>query len=449
LLAEAEFEFEDANRMQRLIPTNWLTARSMPTYRYAVLAMLAALAAHAESAERQVRPWGNGWQVATEHFIVTCSLDRETALAAAEQLENAWNDTASLADRFTDAHHRDRFGAGAVGVLVGKPRQVRARQTAPHAFAASDVVMIRLELEVSSDGGFSEEQTKQLRDSASRAFLHLAEIDGKLPVWASDGLAQYVANRGRLPISDTGLALPTTISSRSLHTRHVRRASDDVPTHTTSDPNAGRWIAYLLNGDDAAHAPATLEAIRQTIERRDGSTTAIDHYLANTARNHDIAAWIEDPNVDQPIWEIPENQAEYVTNAQREMAIVLKLARRFKYAPYERPQVKIIAVTRENELVSHTAPELNQRPPSMREFYRKLAESGHWATSTSNGGVLYSDDHNQLRDLLGIGERRYTTAWRDGKLVLTRRLQDGTIIEGVLSDNLENPRRPLAEFEVR
>jgi len=424
-----------------------LANSSIHNVRYAALMMVAVIAAHANAAEYEARPLGHGWQVATKHFVITCTLDREVALAAADQLESAWRDTASVADRFTDTHHRDRFGAGAIGVLIDKPRHIRARQTAPLAFDANDVVMIRLEMNESTRGDLSDEQSKHLRGAASRAFFHLAEVDQKLPSWVTDGLSQYVANRGNLPTSDRELAMPTTADERS-NERYRRPTQECIPTHTARDPNAGRWIAYLLNGDDALHAPATLTAIRQTLDGRRGSTTAIDQHFANVSKNHDIAAWLEDPQVDQPAWEIPENQAENITNAQREMAVVLKLAKRFNYTPDQRPQVKIIAVTRENEPVSYTSPGSKQRPPSMNELHRKLTASGDWATSTGDG-VLHSSDQRQLRVLLGLDEHRYTATWREGNLVLIQRLQDGTVIEGTLSENAENPRRPLAEFEVR
>jgi hypothetical protein len=163
-----------------------------------------------------------------------------------------------------------------------------------------------------------------------------------------------------------------------------------------------------------------------------------------------MAAWLKDADVDQPAYQPASDATAAQVAAQKEMAFVLKLARRFGKGPEGpglKPRVTVFGADGQREVASQDAAAGGF---DLAALYKRLTDpdSPPWATLDPAGRLLTSDDDGRLAALLAVEQSRYRTETRDGKTVLLRKLNQHTTLEGWLEEDAEQPRRPKAKFEV-
>lgn len=446
-------------------------------------------------AERQTH---RGWEVTHDSFTVVAKTSRADALWAAEEAARAWDDMGRVADKFTGVHRRKNFGIGAFTVLIDNDRKDPRRTPNDGLAVTSDHAVIYLNAGPGSEP--LDERLGVLRRATSEAFLHVTAMDRQLPAWVQQGLAAYVA---KLPppeaqLKAPGTAPPNTAAGSAAVTQPKYAPPDELMEQTpmkeriTSDratpadeddepeeeeSTAELWVRYLIEGDDARHAPAFFASLQSTVhgseEEADDNpeatrindrtpqfgpakgeldTSPIDGLIEErTTDPKGIGAWLKDGDVDLPLFQPSSDTTPAQLAAEKEMLFVLKLVRRFgngiENAAGVKPRVTEFGAGGQQE-VKAFAPEAERW--DLASLYRKLTDpdTPPWATLDPSGRLLTNEDDDQLAQLLGIGQNRYRTELRDGKRVLVRPIGRSTALEGWLEEDTANPRRPKAKFEI-
>jgi hypothetical protein len=407
------------------------------------------------------------WEVHRDRYVVVCKTSRADAEWAADQIDGAWEGIESLADAWTTSHRRPGFARGTMTVVIDSaPPRERDLPLATLATAADYSVLY---LNVAPGMPPLAEQAHSLRAATVRAFLHAAELDRKLPEWVQTGLAEYVArDRGsdREP-KDRGEthALPERGGDVP---SGARPAADRIAAMNVDAESSGDWVAYLLEGDDARHAPAfqaaLAEAIRQAERsqheqvppKRFGARPAsyiaerpesLESVLRGGGIERDAASWLADPYRGMPVLQPKPGETAEQTARLREMAVVLKLLARFPLPAPARVQPKILAFGPDGQR-DISPPASQAAAPSLAALHEFLTgpDVGPWATIDVNGRPLTAGDHERLASLLGVVDRRYETRFVDGRMVVGTRLGDGTLVEGWLEETRNEGERPPVRY---
>lgn len=409
-----------------------------------------------------VREDHSGWEVRTRHFVVFSTVSPQQAVTAAESLETAWGDVGRLADRWMTAHHQPTFGVGAVEViLTDRPVYPQAKPVAgPGPLRDDATIFVDL-----GRGRDLEKLVPDLRREAVLAFLRVAGQDDALPAWVRSGLADYVADRKRLAPSAGSLSqMPMAWPAAA--TRPVRDRVELPPEDRT---RSALWVRYLLEGEDARHAPQFFAAMAETVRvRPEAEASLADRFRTAVAANGRFssgppfsgrdpldglaarasatgwpAKWAADPDVGQPLVRtVPKEMP--LGPEHREMAFILKIARRFgaPRAPSLHPRVIENGMDRTTDRIG---PAPGPQPLDLAALYRRLSEPNQasWATLDPDGNLLFSGESGPLERILGDAPRRYRVTFRKGRSVLERTLGSGEVVEAWLEENLDNPDRPL------
>ncbi len=388
---------------------------------------------------RSLRATHRGFEVSTGPIVVISTTSPEDARQAAEQANQAWDDVAQLADRFTSVHRQMNFGGGAVQVVLDRDRS-RRRDEPGQSLAAVGAVT---EIAVSLAPGQAElaQQHGQLRHNVASAFFHAAGLDQQLPEWVCQGLAAYVGN----------------------HTAD-ESATVSAPEAAAAGDEAAGLVQFLMEGNDGRRAGPFFELLREQLATahsdRDANSRRNKNPLAVVSPDNqplnafvseladELARWKDDPQIGQPLHPVDETD-EAVRQAQQEMLFVLKLADRFAIA--ETGGIRTTITTFDKGRVAtvlHAA--TAAKPPTLRSLLERITADDQpaWATVGPDGKLIWSSDEEQLRKLMGVDENRYQHAWQENRWVLQSRLADGRTLSGSLERNPEHPGRPLAKFDV-
>ncbi len=418
--------------------------------------------------EKGVRGGHSGWEVRTRRFVVFSTVSPQQAVTAAERLEAAWGDVGRLADRWTAVHHQPTFGIGAVGVIL-TDRPVHAQPspvTGPGPLREDATILVDLGRQRDL-----EKLGPELRREVFLAFLRVAQQDHVLPEWVKSGLADYVADKKQFEPSAGALSrLPAAWPAAS--TRSVRDRVELPPEDRT---RSALWVRYLLEGEDAEHAPQFFKAMAETVRARpeaeaplaDRFRTAVQANARFASgppfRGHDpldgLAArasatgwpdkWATDPDVGQPLVRT-EPKDMPLGPEHREMVFILKIARRFgaPRAPSIHPRVIENGVDRTQERIG---PAPGPQPLDLAALHRQLSEPNQapWATLDPDGGLVFYGDSGPVERILADAPRRYRVTFRKGRSVLERTFDSGEVVEAWLEENLENPDRPLVHLASR
>jgi hypothetical protein len=273
-----------------------------------------------------------GAELKDERVTVVAMTGAEDAELALEQFSLAWNEFARLADNFTDTHRNPDFGIGQLLVVIDneyrqdRPGEDEREQETVKIQNGQTIVHI----DVSENQPPLEEQLDKLHQGAVHAFMHLAELDRKFPIWAQQGLANYTAlkleeqeaaaNNAAEHADDAlyqmaveefaaehptdyeepeelldslddeeGLApppAPTVTGLSQVGTEYWRLTRveqdqlaepDEELVPSTSD--AYERVRFLLEGEDAKYAPAFLLALRELAEEPTDPALASREFL--------------------------------------------------------------------------------------------------------------------------------------------------------------------------
>ena len=410
-----------------------------------------------------------GWEVRTDQIVVFCTTSRDDAQLVSREVQATWTEIGKLADQWSDVHRQPAFAVGAFAVLVDNEPVRRRDEPLSALRVLSDAAMIYLN--VAPGEPPLDRQLPQLRRSTVHAFLHVSEQDRTLPPWVRHGLAGYIA--GDRPASDPrqGVRPPNappsdrgeTLSQRITPSRLVRRRSDQHLATT--------WMRYLIEGDDARHAPALFASLRDTLRqaeevspstratRRGFETTRrtsvvsgsrhVDELVRRTDLEDRIGDWIADPDVDQPLYEPAVDVDPQLEERQREMLLILKMVRRFAVTS-RRPIQPQITEFQPDGLRKLTAGTTDDGPVDLDNLYDCLTcgTMDPWASLDIDGSLLLSTDRARLAELFGLRDGRYAAQWQGGRFRLEYRWNDRSVLRAWLEENRENTRRPLARFQM-
>ena len=408
-----------------------------------------------------------GFEVRTNKFFVVANTRVEDARWAAEQMEIAWADFGRLADAWMNVHHHSDFGIGDVQVYIDGNAPKDRNLPLPTLNVVG--IQTQMTLHVGQGGPGLEEQLYRLRKAAGLAFLHTAELDRQLPPWTCDGLAAYVAVQ-RLSEDDIKSAKENQAAHGSPRLGgeqwRLKRGEQDRLEEKAVDPNTvEEEVRFLLIANDAEHAPAFLAAIRDSIaasnlrqaqenmvsarrgEEQPAPLSSLDVLAVKLSPGMDV--WRKAPLRGQPILEIDQSSPEELKRGEREMAVVLKLARRFSSQETPAVHTRITAFDRERGFTVLSKP-TPIGPAPLGEWYQRMVGPGNvlWGTLDAEGNLVLSNNHEALRQILGVEENRYRWETADGRTMLTTEIDRKWKLQGWLEENAEDASRPLAKFAV-
>lgn len=395
-----------------------------------------------------------GWEVRGESYVVIANSSRDDAQTAARAIEAAWDQTLDMADYWSEKHRAPNFSVAAITVHIdqnprreGEEGDLRFVNDRTHIY-----------LNVAEGEPQADEQLTKLRASTVHAFWRRSEYDRELPTWVRNGLASYVATQQAIAAGD--LAPPAPSTNHDVYDPYWQRgriAQDQLEALHESDEEAALKIRYLLEGDDAQHAPAFFAALELSIGQLDSQErinegrryvpndqidgdTAVDHLYA--ALESKLGEWVSNPLVDQPQIVPLEGQAG-LTEQQQEMAFILKIAKRQgDFAP-RGIQPKIIGA----ELSSDST--FGSRPLSVDRLFAEAAapDGALWATLDPQGNLLLSDQSDRLRELFQSESGSYRSLMHNGRWAIETRTGRTTRLIAWMEDNPDSPRQPLVKFE--
>jgi hypothetical protein len=407
-----------------------------------------------------------GWELRTSQYTVVANTSLEDARWAEAQVAQVWSNAERLADRWTDLHRQPGFGLGAVQISIDS-EPLRERD-APLTTLNVVGIQTQVYLNVSSDQPTLQQQALRLREAAAFAMLHTAGLDAAVPSWVAQGMAAHVAELG---LDEAELAAAKEVKQPGRlggeQWRSTRSGQDVLDYPQIDLLGAAAQVKFLLEGDDARHAPALFADIRTAwSEAKDDAAagaqfrnqpgtprpaptnTAFDRLIANLQPQY--VAWQKDPLAGQPIFEADAKLAPEVLAAEREMLVVLKLHRKLALAAAgtgPRPRVTTFDRNLGRQVVVSAAKPA--APASFEQLVQRLTDTNAKpiATLDVDGSLLISSDTARLEELLGKpGE--YSFARRGDQVVLVRQLAGGRALQGWLEANPAQPTRPLAKFEL-
>lgn len=406
-----------------------------------------------------------GYEIRTDQFVVIANTRVEDARWAAKQMEVAWADFGKLADAWTKSHHQADFGIGAVQVYIDS-NPPKDRDLPPTTLNVIGI-QTQITIHVAPGQPSLEDQLYRLRKAAGQAFLHTAELDRQLPPWACDGLATYVAEEGMSPeeikAADQQDKAPGAPRLGGRQWRYNRAEQDRLKEPVFDQDAAAEEVKFLLTGDDAAYAPAFFASMKESIaevnfrrtqaslvtarrgEEQPAELGRVDQLAIKLAKSFE--QWQKTPLRGQPLVVVEPNTPEPLQRAEREMAVVLKLARRFAVAERGTVHTRITAFDKEKGMTVLSR-KVENKPATLPEIYERMVapERPLWGTLNAEGRLVLSTDSASLKEMLGIENQQYR--WEVGKdrSVLSTSVDGQWKLQGWLEENKEEPTRPLAKF---
>lgn len=460
-----------------------------------------------------------GAQVNEERFSVVAMTGEEDAQLAKEEFGKAWDEFSKLADTFTDAHRNPDFGISQLLIVVDN-EPIRERDEPKRTLQLQNGQTIVYINAAPGEPSLSE-QLPELWQGAVHAMLHLAELDRKFPLWAQQGLAEYTAEKikqreqseavaeeateaegyepsefsrdetvgdeytreqfddeqadgvasvamsNEVSEEDTTGAAPVDVEYWRLQRAEPDRLDESLADEESESVAALERVTFLLEGDDATHAPQFLLGLRALAQEATDPLLASRAELADTQLlppasdtiidelfdelQPDFVAWKADPMRGQPLF-LPAGEMTdpAMLRREKEMEIVLKLALRNEQVTSTtdiRPRVMEFGAEGQQEVTGTT---VIGTAINVEQLYHLLVDAeAPWATTDAAGSLLLWTQEDELAQVLGIDDDRYSSEYRDGRWILVTNFDESTQLEAWLEPNQDNPSRPLVKFAAR
>jgi hypothetical protein len=405
-----------------------------------------------------------GFEVVNDHITVVATTNINDARRAAAEATQAWQEVGQLADHFTQVHKNKDFGIGALQVYIdGEPQRDRDQPltTLNVVGQKSNVVM-----HVNPGQPTLEQQAPRLREATVLAFLRTAELDLQYPAWVCEGIAGYLAEKGETTEAIEQIRPQrTTANIGGKQWRSVRMQQDVLTPDKDEHKDAVARIKFLLEGDDSAHTPEFFAALRASAQ--DVGQRRSKENLVNTRRGEvqppiasgrsdqlfvslekSYAKWQEEPLAGQPLYRPTPGLSPELEQLQREMALVLKLQKRFNTVSKPSQRTKVVAFKKETTYYGGTT-KVSLGIVDPRDVYFALMRSDEpWATRDVDGGLLLSTNTRRIDELFGDDGRRFTRIRRGEKWVLSNQLTNKQTLIAWLEENPESPSRPEVKFDI-
>ena len=438
----------------------------------------------ANSSDRETQSH-RGWEIREPQFTVVADTNAADARWAAQHVSEAWKNAAALADRFTTAHHHPDFGLNQLQVVISN-EPLRDRD-APLTTVNVVGLQTQVQINVAPGQPSLQRQASRMREGAAFAMLHAAGVDSAAPPWVLAGLAA-VAGRSGMPEDQwKALAGEPAIRFGGQQWRYTRGAQDTLNVPDLDHEEAALRMTFLLKGNDAAYAPALFAALRQANataiegaavgktfrpfpgDPQPAETGTTVDFLKDSL-NEQFVAWKANPQAGEPVFVPTTNATNELVALEREMLVLLKMARRLgleeqaasatteaagsKSTSIDRGVAKTKIITFDRAKNAATSePHSVAKPAQSQTFsFATLAEKllnspEPWGTLDSDGRILLSTDVARLQQLLGPPET-YAFDGSSGRAVLARKLETGKTLRGWLEENPKDKSRPLAKFEL-
>lgn len=379
----------------------------------------------------------------------------QEASQIAQELQTTWEQTARLADRWTQTHRRPDFAGRSLTVVIGQtriaqtqfsapPRQVAALRLLPGVYS-SESLLWQLDQQpptmLLADAGSDrtpEEVLRELKRQMVFAFLSYLPNGQQTPLWVRWGLAEYMA----------GASGETPWPSRMPPVQPLLREPEwgrAAPEHLEISPetyaSAGQWVRYFLEGRDAQYAPVFVEAMASAHSRRD-----MERLLNQIAvASGPAGQWA--PQYGQPVVR-PVSSSMSMGQTERKMVFLLKLAWRFS-APSagQALQPKILEQGQDRSLQLAWAGQkaLQTTPRDLASLRQRIMDPTRpqWATLDWEGRLLFSDESARWTAYFQELQPQCRVLQQEGKTLW--RLSDpaGGVLEGWLEENRSDPGRPI------
>jgi hypothetical protein len=417
-----------------------------------------------------------GWEIREPQFTVFAATSADDARLAAAHVSQAWNQAAALSLRWTKVVDNPDFGLSALQVVIDK-EPVRDRD-AP--LTTVNVVGIRTQVQINAGPGQPslEQQLLRVREGAAFAALHAAGLDSAATPWVVAGLASHAGRAGLTPEELKQYGEPVGTAHFGGQQWRFERSADDTLDYQRIDHQAAAGqVAFLLTGNDAANAPAFIQALQQrttlaasaaaegaAFARFPGNPqpvrtgTSFDQLAGSLAS--EFAAWKDNPLAGQPVIEPAQDASADLIVAQREMLVLLKLQQRFSTSDKAssvaaqplsgRTRTKIVTFDKQKGAASSSPSTQPALTLSYAALVARLTDPAQpaWGTLDVDGSLLLSTDTKRVNELLGGFEQRYSVEQQKDRTVLVRRLEGQRTVSGWLDENPKDKTRPLAKFEV-
>lgn len=454
-------------------------------------------------------------QINEERFTVVSMTGEADAQLARSEFGKAWDEFGRIADVFTDAHRNPDFGIGQLLIVIdNEPLRERDQPRRTLQIENGQTIVY---LNVAAGQPPLDEQLSDLRQGAVHALLHLAELDRKFPLWVQQGFAEYTAAKierrateeeadAAAASGSDGVVVTEFLPDEPQAEQFAEERYDDEDAQASVTPDGAAqgdearrpvdveyWrlqrgvqdqldeqveaeaqaaaaalsqVTFLLEGDDAQHAPAFLLSLRALAQEPTDLLLASRGELANTQllspAQHTIAdellaqldgefaQWQTDPLRGQPlllpVGEIPDPA---MLEREKEMEVVLKLAQRQQLGASEsviQPRITEFGAEGQVEVASASS----KSAIDIKQLYHALIEGDEpWATIDAGGNLVLWTDRQRIAELLGVEDDRYSAEYRDDHWVLVTNFSDETQLEAWLEPNAANPARPLVRLAAR
>lgn len=404
-----------------------------------------------------------GYEVVNDQIYVVATTNIEDARRAANEATQAWQEAGQLADHFTQVHKKKDFGIGALQVFVdGAPQRERDKP-----LTTLNVVGQKCNLVVHVNPGAPslEQQAPRVREATVLAFLRTAELDLQYPAWVCEGIAGYIAEKGQTEEAIEQIQPQrTTANIGGKQWRSVRMQQDVLKPDADEHKDSVARVRFLLEGNDSAHTPeffAMLRASSQDVAQNRAQENVVktrrgevqppiasgrgDQFFVSL--ENDYAKWQQEPLAGQPSYRPAEGISPETEQLQREMALVLKLQKRFSAVTKATQRTKVVTYKKETTYIGG-AQKVALGVADPRDVYNDLTRSEEpWATRDADGSLLLSTNTRRLEELFGDDGRRFTRIRRGEKWVLSFKLDNKQAMIAWLEENPESPARPEVKFD--
>ena len=208
-----------------------------------------------------------GWEIREDQFTIAANTSLEDARWAARQVVQVRSQLGQVLDRFTEVHHQPDFALNSLQVVIdNEPHRDRYG-----ALTTINGVGIQTNVQINVAPGALPlaDQVLRLREGGAFAMLHAAGMDSVLPPWVVSGLASHAARIGQpKPAPKAGEIAPRGVAMGGQQWRWKRSAQDQLDEQPQGHSQAGSMVSFLLEGNDAEHAPELLSLVRTAIAER-------------------------------------------------------------------------------------------------------------------------------------------------------------------------------------
>jgi hypothetical protein len=368
------------------------------------------------------------------HFIIDAPTESQAEWALREA-ERAWEDLSIIADGFLTYHRDPTFAIGAVTIRIDAEPYRRPTPDLRGPRWANDGLEVYWNIH--GKRGSLDEGLPDLRREVARSFFRAARMDQRVPTWALDGIAEYIADDGR------------PVSERETGSRGSAVVKADVPfrpvpdrlTEPYSDQSkAGLWMHYFLDADQGSRAvwlaSAMSECLRQNpipeelppVRTRELNRKVerlfvpegdpLTKLVSRADVRQDMGEWLAQPDRNDPEVFVGADSDGIDAAAASRLLVVLGLAQRFgaNEPVLRKPQIRVITPESSQVVSPPAAPADTGKSVDLVQLHRRLIDNPPpaWSMKDADGRIVYSWERERLAGLLQ-GLKDLTTARTDGK----------------------------------